>query len=46
MASRLVANLRAADVAAQLVTLREIAPDAPAECKDLADLAAHQRNAA
>jgi hypothetical protein len=46
MASRLVANLRAADVRAQLVTLREIAPDAPAECKDLADLAAHQRNAA
>lgn len=44
MASRLVANLRAADVRAELVTLQELAPDAPADCKDLADLAAHKKD--
>jgi hypothetical protein len=44
LASRLVANLRACDVRASLVSLQDLAPDAPENCKDLADLAAH-RNA-
>jgi hypothetical protein len=45
MAGRLVANLRAAAVRAEIVTLDELAPNAPADCKDLADLAAYQSTA-
>ena len=46
LAARLVGWLRAAGCHATLSTLPELYPDAPADCKDLADIAATKANTA
>ena len=46
LAARLVGWLRAAGCHATLSTLPELYPDAPADCKDLADIAATKANPA
>ena len=46
LAARLVGWLRAAGCRATLSTLPELYPDAPADCKDLADIAATKANPA
>jgi len=46
LAARLVGWLRAAGCHATLSTLPELYPDAPADCKDLADIAAAKANPA
>ena len=46
LAARLVGWLRAAGCRATLSTLPELYPDAPADCKDLADIASTKANPA